>query len=340
MDSSTPAVVDLYCEVLQYIGPSLKELGLWTDDNMNESYLCQIADACPESLNLKKLSVKWRNSSADSWNSMGFDFGSPPDSGERSKWTAGFWYRFRGETFGTFGRGSDQAAREFAADLVAFWGNAEGVTEGRGLSGEEVVLLGKSCPNLKAYRCHNMEILTNEEMEEFLSTVGRSFEFFSATIYRLQHLHIIARHCRSVKHLHVIFYELHDDEADDELYADEPTSIPQAFEDLLRNIGSTILTLSLKVFQPRIPIAQRLLPTIRKWCPRIRKLHILDAATTTIKDDVEQLFKHCKNLVFIKHDALGNCDNTARVWNRPGASPHYVMYDSYDFDEYVETSVI
>ncbi|KAJ3060111.1 hypothetical protein HK102_009661 [Quaeritorhiza haematococci] len=118
---------------------------------------------------------------------------------------------------------------------------------------------------------------------------------------------------------------MHDDELDDEENDVEPTSIPQALEDLLRNVGSKILTLSLKIYNLPTPIAERLLPKIRKCCPRIRKLHIRDDATTTIKEsDVEQFFKQCKKLIFIKHDAPCNSFK-AGLWHRSGAPEDHGM---------------
>ncbi|KAJ3073090.1 hypothetical protein HK102_006109, partial [Quaeritorhiza haematococci] len=286
---------------------------------VKEKYLCQIGDAYPDSIKNGSLVVRWHCGDLE-------ERGGVPQFEKLQKFFRRFvdirWYA-GGDPYAVLASAHhelrvfmlnletvtasewDRTARtrllsSFSSNLVAF--NA--LTGGRNrVDGKELVLLGKTCPNLKAVRCFRGGTVTNEELEDFLSTVGPSLEFFSSTIYSREQLYIIARHCRSIKHLHII--SMIGDIKNDAL---AQMLTLRAFEDLIRNVGSTILTLFFGVLGSRISIGQHVLQTIGTYCPHIQQIRIREMGgpgpnrgplqlVNENDGNVNQLFEHCKKLV-------------------------------------------
>ncbi|KAJ3076174.1 hypothetical protein HK102_005476 [Quaeritorhiza haematococci] len=179
-----PSTVGLCCQVLKHMGPSLKELGLVARD-CSKGNLCQIADACPESVNCKKLSIEWRKDVGDEQPRAG----GVPDSFQKLqkffrrfveiRWCAG------GDPYVVLASAQHQELRVFEieygkkvsdypeTDRITLIGSlpqtlvAFSACGGRTLCGEtgtELLLLGKRCPNLKAFRFAKMGIVTNEHL--------------------------------------------------------------------------------------------------------------------------------------------------------------------------------
>ncbi|KAJ3087489.1 hypothetical protein HK102_010994 [Quaeritorhiza haematococci] len=336
-----PSTINLCCEILATMGPSLKTLSLSGGRTSYQAeHLCRIADFCPKSV--KKLSMGWRIGTGGRIN-------LPEDSTTRGDLELQRLHEFfrqfvdiqwgleldvdlvlasihEGLRVFRLGHGLTAMSREDLAriirllppTLVAFDAGGTFVD----LCGEGLVLLGKTCPNLKAFRSGNNEVIRSDHLEEFLSTLGSSLEFFSGNVFCFEDLQVIARHCPPIKHLCLAIAP--------------PWLPPHDFEYLLRNVGANLLTFNVSIKYSRwstFSIAKALIPMITNSCPNIQKVRIEDQDKTAVDEkDVQQLFSQCKKLLLMEHNLhLGR--DRSRQWTRiPGARYHNAFFE---FDEFV-----
>ncbi|KAJ3087488.1 hypothetical protein HK102_010993 [Quaeritorhiza haematococci] len=329
-----PSTIDLGCKVLAHLERSLTTLSLSAQGAFEKGHLCQILNVCPRSV--ENLRISW-------FASGGIQQGDRKDGGNTDfeklqhlfrqfvdiRWffpdpdliLASVHDRLRVFQFSlAFGRSLPREhltrlIRCLPPTLVGF---------GAELGGEELVLLGKMCSNLKALECRNTDFIRSEHLEEVLSTVGPGLVFLAANVFCSEDLRVIAQHCRSIKHLQVKFRGRLLGRLGIGVPAGLPELTPRHFEDLLRAVGPTISTFSVDIFTP-MPITKRLVSAIADSCPHITKVFICVFDDPSLDEGkVGKLFEKCKELLLVRHLDFREMEydlECGKEWTRaPGAS--------------------
>ncbi|KAJ3083928.1 hypothetical protein HK102_000835 [Quaeritorhiza haematococci] len=310
-----PSDVDVACKVLGHMGSALKTLSLFARGDSGPEDLCQIAAVCPRSVKSLEIYMSSGNGSKILAKD-GPEFQKLQQSFRRIhrvQWSGGpnvnlvlaslhEGLRFFGFSGVTIFSQDDliKVIYHLPRTLVTF--DAAGIW-GK-LGGRDLVLLGSTCPNLKVFQCPmNQPFITNEALEKFLSIVGPTLKFLEVKAFCSQDIQVVARHCRSIKHLQVVFRGGESDAPD--------------FEDLLRNVGPTILSLSFRMNPLASVAARHLVPTIINY----------DYDDTTIGErDVQELFRQCKKLVGTTGPGIENGREVVQVLIRMMSSGSMSLY--------------